>query len=344
MKTSSTVFSLLVGERYILDGLEEYSIYSPTSYVVHVLASKKIDKNNMSEVQKERRKRSRPPMISFLFPPISNYHHVKTSLLSLSRLSLVVLLVIYAFFSSWCCCYPVMMVEGAFVAGGVVPTKSSLLHGGRRHVSLPPPISTTLSSEVTRRRRRSRQTQPPQQPRSLLLRGDNTMRYLASNDDDLIDNDENDNNDDTSSSSSSNSSSNTNSKIRDPKFVTRNKYWIIIVDDEEPIREAVGNFLYDSGYQVTACSDADALLEVCANTSNNSGGGEDDIQDDDNGDGILPKVPDAIISDVRMPGKDGIELLGLIRADERLERVPVILLTAKALTQDRILGYKVRKK
>jgi DNA-binding NarL/FixJ family response regulator len=45
-------------------------------------------------------------------------------------------------------------------------------------------------------------------------------------------------------------------------------------------------------------------------------------------------------SDIRMPGKDGIELLGLIRSDERLERVPVILLTAKALTQDRILGYK----
>jgi DNA-binding NarL/FixJ family response regulator len=41
-----------------------------------------------------------------------------------------------------------------------------------------------------------------------------------------------------------------------------------------------------------------------------------------------------------MPGKDGIELLGLIRADERLARVPVILLTAKAMTQDRIEGYK----
>ena len=41
-----------------------------------------------------------------------------------------------------------------------------------------------------------------------------------------------------------------------------------------------------------------------------------------------------------MPGKDGIELLGLIRADERLARVPVILLTAKAMTQDRVAGYK----
>ena len=45
-------------------------------------------------------------------------------------------------------------------------------------------------------------------------------------------------------------------------------------------------------------------------------------------------------SDIRMPGKDGIELLGLIRSDERLGRVPVILLTAKSLTQDRIEGYK----
>jgi DNA-binding NarL/FixJ family response regulator len=41
-----------------------------------------------------------------------------------------------------------------------------------------------------------------------------------------------------------------------------------------------------------------------------------------------------------MPGKDGIELLGLIRADERLVRVPVILLTAKAMTQDRVAGYR----
>lgn len=41
-----------------------------------------------------------------------------------------------------------------------------------------------------------------------------------------------------------------------------------------------------------------------------------------------------------MPGKDGIELLGLIRADSRLARVPVVLLTAKAMAQDRVAGYK----
>ena len=114
-------------------------------------------------------------------------------------------------------------------------------------------------------------------------------------------------------------------KIREKEFMERTKHWIILVDDEESIRLAVGDYLYDQGYQVTACADADAMLEVCANPQK---------------DGQLPPVPDAIVSDVRMPGKDGLELLGLIRADERLERVPVILLTAKGMTQDRIEGYK----
>jgi DNA-binding response OmpR family regulator len=114
-------------------------------------------------------------------------------------------------------------------------------------------------------------------------------------------------------------------KIREKDFMERAKRWIILVDDEESIRLAVGDYLYDQGYQVTACADADAMLEVCAKPQQ---------------DGQLPPVPDAIVSDVRMPGKDGLELLGLIRADERLERVPVILLTAKGMTQDRIEGYK----
>lgn len=114
-------------------------------------------------------------------------------------------------------------------------------------------------------------------------------------------------------------------RIQDPKFLKRNKHWVVLVDDEQAIRQSVGDFLYDEGYQVTACADADALLEVCHKPR---------------GPGGLPATPDAIISDVRMPGKDGIELTEYIRADERLQRVPVILLTAKAMTQDRIAGYK----
>ena len=114
-------------------------------------------------------------------------------------------------------------------------------------------------------------------------------------------------------------------KIRDESFRERTKHWVVLVDDEESIRLAVGDYLYDQGYQVTACADADALLEVCATPK---------------ADGDLPPVPDCICCDIRMPGKDGLELLSLLRADERLARVPVILLTAKSLTKDRIEGYK----
>lgn len=119
-------------------------------------------------------------------------------------------------------------------------------------------------------------------------------------------------------------------KIHDEEFMFRTKRWVIIVDDEESIRLAIGDYLFDQGYQVTACADADALLQVCSTPSMVEGSSRRE----------LPPIPDAIVSDIRMPGKDGIELLRLIRAQERLSRVPVILLTAKTLTQDRILGYK----
>jgi DNA-binding response OmpR family regulator len=114
-------------------------------------------------------------------------------------------------------------------------------------------------------------------------------------------------------------------RVQDKEFLERTKRWVVLVDDEEAIRMSVGDYLYDSGYRVTACADADAMLEVCAKPQTN---------------GELPAIPDVIVSDVRMPGKDGLELVGLIRADERLERVPIILLSAKGLTSDRIAGYK----
>ena len=41
----------------------------------------------------------------------------------------------------------------------------------------------------------------------------------------------------------------------------RSRHKVVLVDDEESIRLAVGDYLYDSGYQATAYSDADALLE-----------------------------------------------------------------------------------
>jgi DNA-binding response OmpR family regulator len=113
-------------------------------------------------------------------------------------------------------------------------------------------------------------------------------------------------------------------KTKDEQFRERNKRWLVLVDDEESIRMAVGDYLYDQGYKVTACADANALVEVVSTPPEEH---------------KLPMIPDVIISDIRMPGRDGLELLQYVRGNKRLERVPVVLLTAKAFTADRIEGY-----
>ena len=104
--------------------------------------------------------------------------------------------------------------------------------------------------------------------------------------------------------------------------------WIVLVDDEASIRSALGQFFREQQYHVTTCPDGATTL-----TTLQSGQPQQQHQPP-------PRLPDCLISDIRMPGMDGLELVRRIRTEERLSIIPVVLLTAKGQIQDRIAGYE----
>ena len=53
--------------------------------------------------------------------------------------------------------------------------------------------------------------------------------------------------------------------------------------------------------------------------------------------------PDLILLDLMMPGTDGWEVYRQMRADKTLTDIPVIIVTAKAQSIDRVLGLQVAK-
>jgi DNA-binding response OmpR family regulator len=80
---------------------------------------------------------------------------------------------------------------------------------------------------------------------------------------------------------------------------------ILVVDDEEPVRDLLKDFLEDQGHTVVmASSGNEALLSA------------------------EKEDPQLIVLDVRMPGLNGIETCAALRANEKTRRIPIILATA----------------
>ncbi|MDJ0582017.1 response regulator transcription factor [Crocosphaera sp.] len=93
---------------------------------------------------------------------------------------------------------------------------------------------------------------------------------------------------------------------------------ILLVDDEPSVRESVQAYLEFSGdLTVKVATDATNAWEILQKT-----------------------IPDVIVSDIMMPEIDGYQFLEQLRDDPRFESIPVIFLTARGMTSDRIKGHK----
>jgi CheY-like chemotaxis protein len=82
---------------------------------------------------------------------------------------------------------------------------------------------------------------------------------------------------------------------------------VLVVDDDEGIRDSLTELLEDEGHQVMSAENgADALTKLAAMTP----------------------APDLILLDLMMPVKDGFAFRSEQRADERFSAIPVVAMSA----------------
>ena len=56
---------------------------------------------------------------------------------------------------------------------------------------------------------------------------------------------------------------------------------------------------------------------------------------------IGKNLPDCLLIDIIMPNNEGYDFIKNLKKNKNFQHIPFILLTAKGLTEDRILGYKL---
>ncbi|ERN39901.1 response regulator receiver protein [Rubidibacter lacunae KORDI 51-2] len=93
---------------------------------------------------------------------------------------------------------------------------------------------------------------------------------------------------------------------------------VLVADDDPGIRLAVRDYLELQGYAVVAVPDGQAALDA-----------------------IASHHPQLLVTDIAMPRLDGYRLVRQLRLRPELRLLPVILLTQRDSTQDRIRGYQV---
>jgi two-component system, OmpR family, response regulator len=91
---------------------------------------------------------------------------------------------------------------------------------------------------------------------------------------------------------------------------------VLLVEDDEPLVAAVGEYLSKAGLEIHAVHQGDHALDA-----------------------VLKLAPDLIVLDIMLPGIDGIEVCRRLRRERH--EMPVLMLTAKDEDFDRVLALEI---
>ncbi|MBT8254210.1 MAG: response regulator, partial [Bacteroidia bacterium] len=91
---------------------------------------------------------------------------------------------------------------------------------------------------------------------------------------------------------------------------------LLVVEDDAEIRRYIQS-IFEKDYKLIKAADGKSGCEKAIN-----------------------QIPDLIISDIMMPGMDGLELSSTLKLDERTSHIPIILLTAKSGDEHEMEGLK----
>jgi len=90
---------------------------------------------------------------------------------------------------------------------------------------------------------------------------------------------------------------------------------IVVVDDEAPTREMIGDYIRMNGYEVEMCDGGASFRELLGR-----------------------RTPDLVVLDLNMPGEDGLSIVRFLKNDTL---IPVVMLTATASLVDRVVGLEL---
>lgn len=93
---------------------------------------------------------------------------------------------------------------------------------------------------------------------------------------------------------------------------------ILVVDDDKEIVRIIRAYLQQAGYMVLTAYDGETALHI-----------------------IRSDRPDLVVLDLMLPDRDGWSITRVVRGDESLAKTPIIMLTARVESSDRVLGLNL---